>query len=436
MSAADLSRGAGMSAIADRVRAVAPSADLGEERVVRSLFARVAVSALVEPGDMDGGAMVHRLGAETTVRLVQDGGGGERVLALLRERCPDEDLPTVRGLDDALTRWRGRLDPSGAERILERAAQLGATLVTPDDPLWPRGTRDLEQGSPLLLWVRGDPGLLVRLNRSIALVGARAATGYGTHVAMESAAALSDRGFAIVSGGAYGVDAAAHRAAVASGQVTVAFLAGGVDRLYPAGNTSLLHRVIETGLVISELPPGSAPTRWRFLMRNRLIAAASQATVVVEAGSRSGSLNTAGHAAQLGRPLGAVPGPITSPASAGCHRLIREYDATCVTTPDEMAELCEPVGLPIASGAGGGDASRGAGAVGTGCDESSVQPGADASDRSGVILQALRIRSGRTVRELMNSTGLDAARVQAELGRLETLGRVRESGDGWHREVR
>ena len=259
MPAADSPSDAGLSEIAKLLRAVAPSTDLGDERVVRSLFARVAISALVEPGDMDAGAMVHLLGAEATLRLVRDGSAGERALALLRERCPDEDLPTARRLDDALTRWRGRRDPSGGERILERAAHLRARLVTPDDPLWPRGTSDLEHGGPLLLWVRGDPGRLAAFNRSIALVGARAATGYGTHVAMESAAALSDRGFAIVSGGAYGVDAAAHRAAVVSGQVTVAFLAGGVDRLYPAGNANLLQRVIETGLVVSELPPGSAP---------------------------------------------------------------------------------------------------------------------------------------------------------------------------------
>ena len=161
---------------------------------------------------------------------------------------------------------------------------------------------------------------------------------------MESAAGLSDRGFVIVSGGAYGIDAAAHRATLASGGVTVAFLAGGADRLYPAGNSELLRRIASEGVVAAELPPGSAPTRWRFLMRNRLIAAAASATVVVEAGHRSGSLNTAGHAAHMGRPLGAVPGSVLSPASAGCHRLIREYAATCVTTPDEMAELADPFG--------------------------------------------------------------------------------------------
>ncbi|WP_348787501.1 DNA-processing protein DprA [Leifsonia sp. NPDC080035] len=390
---------------------VTPSTDLGDERAIRGLLASVAVSALIEPGDMDAGLLVEVLGVELAATFLMDDGDGDRLLALLRERSAGAELPTAERLDAALARWRSRREQSNPERVLERAAHLHATLVPPGDPLWPRGLDDLQRGCPLLLWVRGDTRRLTTLDRSIAMVGARAATGYGTHVAMESAAALSDRGFAVVSGGAYGIDAAAHRAAVASGQVTVAFLAGGVDRLYPSGNATLLHRVIETGLVVSELPPGSAPTRWRFLMRNRLIAAAAQATVVIEAGSRSGSLNTAGHAAQLGRPLGAVPGPVTSPASAGCHRLIREYDAVCVTTPDEMAELCEPIGQ-------GADADIDGEVL-----------------RSDDVLGALRIRSGRTLRELMAATGLNASSVQSELGRLEALGRVRESGDGWHRLV-
>ena len=193
--------------------------------------------------------------------------------------------------------------------------------------------------APIGLWVRGRPDALAWSVPTIALVGARAATGYGEHVAMEASAGLVDRGFAIVSGGAYGIDGMAHRAALASDGTTIAFLAGGIDRFYPLGHESLLTRIAQTGAVVSELPCGAAPTKWRFLQRNRLIAAASQATVVLEAGIRSGSLNTAGHAAALGRPLGAVPGPVTSPASAGCHRLLREFDAMCVVDADQMAEL-------------------------------------------------------------------------------------------------
>jgi DNA processing protein len=157
---------------------------------------------------------------------------------------------------------------------------------------------------------------------------------------MEAASGLVDRGFAVVSGAAYGIDGMAHRAALASHGQTIAFLAGGVDRFYPSGHDALLSKIVESGAVVSELPMGAAPTKWRrFLMRNRLVAAVSQATVVIEAGWRSGSLNTAGQARELGRPVGAVPGPVSSAASAGCHRLIRDYGATLVTCAEEMADL-------------------------------------------------------------------------------------------------
>jgi len=195
--------------------------------------------------------------------------------------------------------------------------------------------------------------------------------------------------------------------------VTVAFLAGGVDRLYPAGHSDLLRRVAETGLLVGELPCGSTPTRWRFLMRNRLIAAVSGATIVVEAGHRSGSLNTAGHAAEIGRPLGAVPGPVTSPASAGCHRLIREYAATCVTTVDEMAELADPLGA-----SGGPDDGDDAGGLGSSADDRAV-------------LAAASIRGGREADELSQVTGLTLPSVTAALGRLSLSGAVRSTATGW-----
>ena len=156
---------------------------------------------------------------------------------------------------------------------------------------------------------------------------------------MEITAGLVERGHTIVSGAAYGIDGMAHRAALASAGRTVAYLAGGVDRFYPSGHDALLTRIVETGAVVSELPCGSAPTKWRFLMRNRLIAASTKATLVVEAGWRSGSLNVAGYATSLNRPVGAVPGPVTTAASAGCHRLMREFGATVITSADEAAAL-------------------------------------------------------------------------------------------------
>jgi DNA processing protein len=213
----------------------------------------------------------------------------------------------------------------------------------------------------------------------------------------------------------------AHRAALASHGLTVAFLAGGVDRFYPNGHDALLTRIVDEGAVISELPCGQPPTKWRFLQRNRLIAAASQATVVVEAGWRSGSLNTAGHAAALGRPLGAVPGPVTSAASAGCHRLIRDYDATLVTNPDEMAEL---LGDPIPDS--GGRVAREDRAR-------AARPDQHDSDTAEVtrLFDALSTTSPRTSTDIAARAGLSLATVQSLLGRLELDGRVSERERGW-----
>lgn len=253
----------------------------------------------------------------------------------------------------------------------------------------------------------------------MALVGARAASGYGEHVALEASAGLVDRGFAIVSGAAYGIDGMAHRSALASRGLTVAVLAGGVDRFYPSGHDGLLRRIVEAGAVVSELPCGSAPTKWRFLQRNRLIAAMSNATVVLEAGWRSGSLNTAGHAACLGRPLGAVPGPVSSPTSAGCHRLIREYDAICVTDADEMAELAgtyhDPRSRQPTLGIPRGD----------------QQSSRARSSEQVRVIDALSQRSTRGAQDIALRAGLATGAVLAALGALDLEGVVTERPEGW-----
>jgi len=399
------------------VTAVTPGEPYPDERSAVAAVARIALSAACEPGDTDAVALVAALGAREVLTAVTDDVAPEDVRSAL-EAVGAPSIPTLARLRDALARWRARLPGGPVWAPLHRGARVGAALVTPEHPLWPESVDELDHGAPLALWVRGDPGRLPLLSRSVALVGARAASGYGEHVALESAAGLSDRGFAIVSGGAYGVDAAAHRAALSSEQVTVAFLAGGVDRLYPAGNDDLLKRVARHGLLIAELPPGSTPTRWRFLMRNRLIAAASSATIVVEAGARSGSLNTAGHAAQLGRPLGAVPGPITSKASEGCHRLIREYAATCVTTPDEMAELADPFGALRAAERPVDD------------DQRARAPEGDPDDR---VRAELSVSRGRSIQDLAERTGLRPDAVIAALGRLSAHAVAREAHDGWCR---
>ncbi len=178
------------------------------------------------------------------------------------------------------------------------------------------------------------------------MVGARASSSYGEHVAAELASGLSDNGITVVSGGAYGIDAAAHRGALVGSGVTVAVLACGVDVSYPKRNSALFSRIVEEGLVVSELPPGCSPTKLRFLARNRLIAAGTLGTVVIEAAVRSGALNSAGWAEQCGRAVLAVPGPITSRMSEGAHLLVRERDAVLVTNVADIVEAISPLGDP------------------------------------------------------------------------------------------
>jgi DNA processing protein len=176
--------------------------------------------------------------------------------------------PTVEELQQAMDRWSPRLTSEMALTSLRQAARFGARLLTSDRPLWPSGVDDLLHFAPIALWVRGTDAALASIGHGIALVGARAATGYGEHVTMEASAGLVDRGYSIVSGAAYGIDGMAHRAALASNGHTIAFLAGGVDRFYPSGHDALLTRIVESGAVISEVPCGVPPTKWRFLHRN------------------------------------------------------------------------------------------------------------------------------------------------------------------------
>jgi len=381
------------------------------------LFARAAWSGIAEPGDRLAGVLVGQLGAVEALRTVLTAPTVDGLLGRLRDGGASD--VQEQHVDDALARWRPRLEMSATVHAMRQAARVGARLLVPADALWPAGVDDLDEHAPIALWVRGTDAALAAIPRSIALVGARAATGYGEHVTMEASAGLVDRGYAIVSGAAYGIDGMAHRAALASHGQTVAFLAGGVDRFYPSGHDALLTRIVAEGAVISELPCGQAPTKWRFLQRNRLIAAASRATVVLEAGWRSGSLNTAGHASTLGRPLGAVPGPVTSAASAGCHRLIRDFTAVCVTNPDEMAELAPLDSVPTLFALG--DAS-GIGA-------------ADRSPELTRLFDAISVRSPRPVADIAARAGLSLDAVRALLGALELDGEVAERQKGWVRVV-
>ncbi len=268
-------------------------------------LARIALSRSAEPADQATAALVRQVGAVAAL------GATEVVLA--------------RAAED-LTRWR----------------TAGIETLIPGDAGWPTQLDDLE-APPLMLWVRGKP-LRVSLLRSLTVVGARAATGPGREIAVQWSASLASDDYTIVSGGAFGIDAAAHRGALQCRGRTVAVLAGGVDVASPRSHAELLDRVVEHGTVVSEVPPGTSPARHRFLTRNRLIAALTPATLVVQAAQRSGALATARRAAELGRIVMAVPGPVDDPVHAGCHSLIRDHVAVLVSGPDEVRELLEPIG--------------------------------------------------------------------------------------------
>ncbi|MCI2958142.1 DNA-processing protein DprA [Agromyces atrinae] len=400
-----------MSTISGRHRVTVARlrADAGLRGDEEDVASRLVIQTLIEPGDAVAGAAIAVLGAPTFLDAVLRGEGARALADRLVERGADDGGRLIREFTAGLRRWSPRIDDDAVARSLDQARRMGAVPLVPEDDLWPSGLDALGLHRPVALWARGRHDELGALARSIALVGARAATPYGEHVAVEAAAGLVERGFAVVSGAAYGIDGAAHRAALAREGVTVAVLAGGIDRFYPAGHEALLTRISEVGAVLAEVPCGTAPTKWRFLQRNRMIAAASSATVVVEAGVRSGSLNTAGHAASLSRPLGAVPGPVTSPASAGCHRLFREYDAVCVTSADEMAELVGESSVALDRG-----------------------PHARSSDEVRVI-DSLAVRSARTVTDIARRSGLAPGTVRSVLGHLELGGEVAPEGDGWVR---
>jgi DNA processing protein len=268
--------------------------------------------------------------------------GGEAAGAAPPDPWPEG---TLRVLARALPRWAPRLADLDPRAALDDLDARGGVLLVPGTPAWPRGLDDLGPSAPLCLWLRGDPDLAGAAVRSVAVVGARAATAYGERVAGDLGAGLAERGVTVVSGGAFGIDVAAHRGALAVGGRTVALLAGGIDRPSPAGNLAVLERIVDDGgALVAESPPGTPPSRARFLQRNRVIAALTGATVVVEAAWRSGALSTAARAGELLRPVGAVPGPVTSMASVGCHRLLRDGAAVCVTDAAQVVELLDPAG--------------------------------------------------------------------------------------------
>ncbi|MET7297159.1 DNA-processing protein DprA [Streptomyces griseoloalbus] len=359
------------------------------------LLGRIFLTRVVEPGDETCGRWIRELGVGTVVRR-------------LRER--GEPLPRVSG-----KRWAGLLARAASaepRRDLTVARDAGVRFVCPGAAEWPRQLDDLGDARPVGLWVRGGADLRMWALRSVAVVGARACTEYGAHMAATLAGGLAERGWIVVSGGAYGVDGAAHRGALGSGGATVAVLACGVDRPYPRGHTGLIGRIAEQGLVVGELPPGDHPTPSRFILRNRVIAALTRGTVVVEAAHRSGSLVTARAARRLGRHTMGVPGPATSGLSAGVHELLRQ-DAVLVTDAAEVVELVGDMGELAPERRG------------------PVLP-RDLLDPAGrQVLAALPARGAARPEEVARAAQTTADDAVARLYELRALGYVERHGDGW-----
>ena len=386
----------------------------------RQTQARAALTYLAEPADPALGALLEVCEPADVLAAIKTGTLADTPPG------PDDTPARRRALQAALGRWRLRLPWLPDDAGLADARRDGIRLVCPDDPQWPGQLDELGAARPYALWLRGPADLREACLRSVSMVGSRAATGYGAHVAGELAADLGERGWTVVSGGAYGIDAAAHRGALAAGAVTITVLACGVDYPYPAGHATLFADIAQQGLVISEWPPGRQPGRLRFLTRNRTIAALSCGTVIVEAGERSGALNTARHAAQLGKPLMAVPGPVTSAQSAGCHRIIREWDATCVTRADHIIEMLSPLSTPEAAIAPGAPAPP------PGPKPATAGPSRDElDDDSARVLDALPGRGAAGTSTIAAEAGVDLDTVLRCLGLLAGSGFIERCDRGW-----
>lgn len=344
---------------------------------------------------------------------------------LVGEVGPVEAADRIRrgAVGEQLLRLTGaRREVDCAADDLDRVARIGGRLVTPDDADWPTlafvafdgidTTKHPDGLAPLALWVAGEVTLDDVASRAAAMVGTRASTSYGEHVATELATDLCHRDVAVVSGGAFGIDGAVHRAALAADGVTAAVLACGVDVPYPAGHSALLHRIRSHGVVVSEYPPGITPARHRFLVRNRLVAALGCSTVVVEAGLRSGAANTAAWSRALGRVVCAVPGPATSGASSGCHVLIRS-GAVLVTRADEVLEFVGQVGELADE------------------PEHPLTPLDGLSESEKRVYEALPGRGSRTVAQVAVESGLPVTRVPGELAMLEVAGLAEERDGRW-----
>ena len=318
----------------------APDFEVTEQAALEA-FATVAWSVICEPGDGFAGLLCQGLGHARALELEIAETSAPRLMVELKNAGVDVskygDFGEVLG--EARQRWKSRKSLALVTQSIGAHKAVGGQILTPQSKLWPTQLRDLSTNSPNLFWFLGQAQKFANLSAAAAVVGSRICTGYGEAVTAQMVETLVAERHVVVSGGAYGIDAIAHRAALALEGETVAVMAGGLNRLYPSGNIELLKRIISSGLLISEMPPGTAPSKWRFLQRNRLIAALGKATLLTEAGWRSGAVNTANQALKLERSVGAIPGPINSPSSHGCNELIRSSQASLISSASDLREL-------------------------------------------------------------------------------------------------
>jgi DNA processing protein len=373
---------------------------------VRDRLARIALSFLAEPADPVLGTLLETCTPAEVVTAVSSGREARAALPAA--------ATGIRGAGRALTRWRARLDQVPSAGLLAAWHREGLRLVCPGEPEWPTQLDDLGTARPIALWLRGSADLRYSCLRSVSVVGSRAASAYGTHVGTELAAVMAERGWTVVSGGAYGIDACAHAGALAADGLTIAVLASGLRYAYPLGHHDLFAAIAAQGVLVSECPPDRAPSRPGFLIRNRIIAALSRGTVVVEAALRSGALNSAKHARELRRPVMAVPGPVTSEYSAGCHELIREWGALCVTRAADVIEHLSPIGTELAGPRQGPAVPR-----------DHLDPATTA------VLEAVPARGGRGPAAIAVMAGVDLDTALRCLGLLAAAGFVERCDQGW-----
>ena len=312
------------------------------------LVSAATISLVTEPGDRMAGALAKALGRQALLQLLIDGFDPHRVLEEIYKVSAFDYLADIFGdvpgtISDSRQRWLPRFSKQAVLNILQRSKQLDLSLLLAGDDFWPSGLDDLGEGAPALIFAQGNLKVFGRLANGVSVVGSRACTEYGAKVTAKLVSELAFHKRPTVSGGALGIDSHVHGQSLRNSLPTVAVMAGGLDRKYPSSNSNLFQVIARNGVLIAELCPGVAPSRWRFLQRNRLIAALTPTTVVIEAGIRSGSIRTANNAIELNRELFAVPGPLTSAASAGTNSLIAEGKARAlVDTKLITAEVSEP----------------------------------------------------------------------------------------------